>query len=54
MNFFKYFGLFVEAATALEAIKAAIDAGQAASTPSFNTYIDGKHVAVTVSVTPLP
>ena len=54
MNWWVILAMLGQILAAFEAIKASIDAGQPASTPPFNTYIDGKHGSVTISWTPLP
>ena len=56
MNFgivFKYFGLLVQVATAIEGILALISAGMSTSTPPINTYIEGMHGSLTLVWTPL-
>lgn len=56
MNFaliFKYLGLLLTIATAIEALAQQVAAGQPASTPPLSTYLEGKHGTITVVWSPI-
>lgn len=53
MNFSQYLALAFEIYSVVSASLAAIKAGQAVSTPPVNTYLEGKHVAIVVNISPL-
>lgn len=50
---FKYFALLPLILGAVEQMSSAIAAGQSASTPPLNTYLESKHGSITLTWTPI-
>lgn len=51
---FKYFGVLVQVAVALEGVASQVAAKQPATTPPVNTYLGSDHVAISLQISPLP